>query len=44
MAKIRAVLPQEITATFPVIAKDIVDLGRMFFKEEGSLSKLYLMK
>ncbi|MEZ5008327.1 MAG: heme ABC transporter ATP-binding protein [Chitinophagales bacterium] len=40
LAKIRAVLPQEITATFPVIAKDIVDLGRMFFKEEGEFKQI----
>ncbi len=34
LSKMRAVLPQETATTFPVIAKDIIDLGRSFFKED----------
>ncbi|MCB0501248.1 MAG: heme ABC transporter ATP-binding protein [Bacteroidetes bacterium] len=39
LAGLRAVLPQEVKATFPVIAKDIIELGRMFFNEEETVKQ-----
>lgn len=36
LAKVRAVLPQESSNTFPVLAMDVVQLGRLFFNENES--------